>query len=380
MESLVASASVLSYRYGVSSRSLIATVIDILTRGGFISKYFVWHFFFCSTIFLSFLISVYLGFIIRKSGNTIKQFTILLSLIYLSCFTSPAAYFGFPNFGRSEIFAFMFMLLLIAVINKPGIRWIIPVLALFTMGAHLILVFFYLPFVFIMLLYTILLNEKKDKNDIALFTVSLAAVMLAFIVYLLFHEKTFVFSNAHDFYEYLKIKSDLDFSERGIYMTLFAKLSDHLDDWKERMNSGNRDGRGYYCIIINIPLLILFVIFWIKCFLRQNKKTIKFFFILPVLSLIYQAVAFLLFFDFGRWMIMILNVQFMLVFFLIYMQNTTVLSIISKMEPFLNKNEFIIFLICLLMIFIGPVHATTPSERASAIMDIIRKLVLFPFR
>lgn len=366
MDGLVATSYLLSYRYGISSRSLVATFIDIITNGGFITKNLVWHFIFCSTVFLSFLISVYMGFAAQKSSDTIKIFVLFLSLLYLSCFTAPSAYFVHANFGRVEIFAFIFMLILMAVIDKPAIRWIIPLLALLTVSTHLILVFFYIPFVFIMLLYNLLNKEKIQKSSVLLFATTVSIVAAGLFLYILFHERTFVFQNARTFSEHLKTKSDLGFSEEWIHMTLFAKLQDHLDGW---FNEVTLQFSGNLSVIINIPLIILFVTFWTKCLVQEEKKTAKLFFALPSLALLYQAAAFFMFVDFGRWMIMVLNVQFMLVFYVLYKRNKTALFIVQKIVPHIKRYWFIIILACFFMSFLGTVSQTGPSDKVMGITN-----------
>jgi len=360
MDSLVSTSYLLSYRYGVSSRSLIATIVDFLSNGSFISRIFIWHFIFCVTVFLSFIISVYLGEVIQKAKDDIKIFLVFLSLLYLSCFTAPTAYYVSGNYGRVEIFAFLFMLLLIVIIDKPIIRWLIPLLALFVLATHLILVFFYIPFVIIMLLYELFTKTEKVKQTVLLLVVTVVIISLSFLLYLLFHEKTFVFEDAHRFFECLSTKSDLNFTERFLHMTMFSGLQEHLNEWK------NATGFYYYgnfSIVINIPLILLFIFFWIRCYFMESKKIMKFFFLLPVIILPYQFLSFLMFFDFGRWMIMMLNIQFMTVFYLAFRRNETVISAAQITIPFIKKNSFLIILICLIMIFLGPVTDMRPSDR-----------------
>jgi hypothetical protein len=360
MDLLVAASYLLSYRYGVSSRSFMGTVVDILTGGAFVSKQFVWHFIFSSLVFLSFLVSVYLGYIIQKTKDAERKFTGLLALVYLSCFTAPSAHFIPANFGRVELFAFIFMLALPVVIEKPRFRWIIPLFALFAMSIHLILVFFYIPFIFIMLLYPLLEKESSRKENILLPALTFVLIVAAFLLYLLYHEQTFVFQDAREMSEYLRTKSDLVFDDAAIHFTLYAKLRDHLAGWNENVGlaySGNLS------VIINIPLTALFVLFWINCFRQEKKSAMKFFFTLPVLVLFYHAISFFLFYDFGRWMVMILNIQFMLVFYLIHARNETVLSVVNRAAPFIVKNRFIILLLCVLMSFLGPVTQVGPSEK-----------------
>jgi hypothetical protein len=360
MDSLVSTSYLLSYRYGISSRSLIATVVDFFTNGEFISRYFVWHFIFCATIFLSFIISVYLGAIIHKEKDDTKIFLIFLYFLYLSCFTAPVAYYVQANFGRVEIFAFLFMLFLITIINKPVIRWFIPLLALLVLATHIILIFFYIPFVIIMLLYEIFKKSKKDKRTILLLIVTVIIILTAFLCYILLYKKSFVFEDAHSFFNYLSTKTDLNFSEYFLHMIMYGELQEHINGWKGRMSF---DFSGNISILINIPLVVLFVVFWLKCFFIEAKKIMKFFFLLPVLVLLYNSLAFFMFFDYGRWMIMILNVQFMLVLYLFFLKNETVLSVAKMATLFFKKNGFIVILICLIMIFLGPVNQIGASGR-----------------
>jgi hypothetical protein len=268
------------------------------------------------------------------------------------------------------MFALVFMLLLMAVIDKPVIRWIVPLLALFTLATHLILVFFYIPFIFIMLLYRLFLNENDRKTNLALFIVTFVLVVFSFVAYLVFHEQTFVFASARELAEYITQKTDLDFSEGELYVMMYAKLSEHTNLWK---NTVTLNYRGNVSILINLPLIIFFVMFWLKSFFYEKKPAVKFFFLLPVCMIIYQAIAFFLFFDFGRWMVMIVSSQFMLVFYLLYVQNDTVLSIARKAAKLITDHRYMIILACILMSFLGPLNAIGPSDKVKQfILTILR--------
>jgi len=383
IDGLVSTSYLLSYRYGVSSRSLIATIVDFFTNNGFISKYFVWHFIFCTTIFLSFIISVYLGTIIQKAKEDIKIFLIFLSFLYLSCFTAPSAYFSPSNFGRLEIFAFLFILLFAFIINKGllKLQWLIPLLALLVMATHLILVFFYIPLIIIMLLYVIFTKKDKNKYTIFILVATIVLILIAFFSYIVFYKKTFVFANALDFFRHLNAKTDLNFSEYFIHMTLFAELQEHLDGWKSRIGftySGNLS------ILINIPFVFLFVAFWLKCLRRETQRVMKFFFLLPILILLYQSIAFFMFFDFGRWVIMIMNCQFIMVFYLAFVRNETVVSIAQNINLFFKEKYFFVILVCLFMVSLGPLNYISPSDRIMRLADyfldflrLIRSLEFF---
>ena len=373
LDPLVSTSYLLSYRYGVSSRGFMATLVDFFTNGKFISGDFVLHFIFSSTFFISFVISVYLGAVIQSRKDDARFFIILLSILYLSCFTSPSAYYHQGNFGRVEIFALLVLFFIILIVDKPVIKWLIPFLAVIVLAIHLVLVFFYVPFIIVLLLYGMIKETKTNKRSVLLLITTLTFILTAFLWYLLFGKGTFIFGNAGAFNEYLKTKSDLNFSESFLHMTMFASLQDHLAGWK-----GNTGllfvGNG--SILINIPLILLFVIFWAKCFLAETQKQMKLFFLTPILILPYQALAFFMFFDFGRWMIMILNIQFMLFFYLVYTENKTVLSTIQAITPFVKQKTFFVMLGCLLMAFLGPVNPITASEKTTHIFSLLKNLIM----
>ncbi|GMO21740.1 MAG: hypothetical protein Pg6A_09040 [Termitinemataceae bacterium] len=358
-------AYLLSFRYGISSRGFIPTIIDILNRGEFIHAKFIWHFLFTTLALLSFVLSVLIGLIIKNSKARIKPFAYFLALFYLTCFTAPSMYFF--HFNRFEIFAFLFMLIIIAVLEKPVLRWGIPILALCILASHIILIFFYIPFIVIMLLYELIKTQHKKKIA-ALLCCTVAVIAGAFLLYLLFHENTFVFNDAHSMAEFLKTKTDFPFNENMIYMFMYARLHDHLDGWKSIMVP---DFSGNFSVIINIPFIALFAVFWVNCFLREKNKPMKFFFTLPVLILLYHAIAFFLFFDFGRWLVMIMNIQIMLLFYLIYAQNETVISVAEKTIPFIQEKSRFIILACVLMAWLGPVTVIGPSARVTKIFHVI---------
>ena len=364
MESHSAISYLLSYRYGVSSRGFSGTIVDFLAGGGqgFISRSFIWHFIVVKTVLLSFVIAEFLGTLIHRVKGDTKYFLIFLSLLWLTCFTTPAVYFHQLNFGRNEVLPLIILFLMMLIIKKPVVRWIIPILALFIIASHLILVFFYIPFVAMLLLYGIAEKGGTDKRGILLLGTTVTVLFAAFISYILFAKETFVFETPNAFIESLQLKTDLTLEEWSVHYSLFASFGDHLAGWKDRVFS---DGffRGNLSILVNIPLLSLFIALWIQCFAKETEKIKKLFFIVPILVLPFHALAFFMFFDFGRWMIMILNVQFLLIFYLIKERNKTVLSVVHMVTPFIKRNAFLIALLMLTMIFLGPFDHLQPSDK-----------------
>ncbi|MCL2800138.1 MAG: hypothetical protein FWD28_00065 [Treponema sp.] len=371
VDKFVSSSFLLSFRYGISSRSFIATIIDFLSGGGFVSKHFVWHFIYCTTAFLSFLISVFIGEVINNNKEDIKIFVLLLSLLCLAGFTAPSAYFMHDTFGRSEVFALLFLLFIVFFINKQFVSWFIPLFALFIFATHINLIFFYIPLVIILLLYS--LYEQPDKKIKYIFLSSFTFIIIsaAFILYTLFYKDTFIFNNAAEFGEHLKDKTDLFFEEGFLHFALFSTLEDHLNTWRVSVKY-----QGLFSVIVNIPVLLLFSAFWIRCYQKETVKMMKLFYLLPIGTLFFQSIMFFMFIDYGRWIIMMLNVQFTLIFYFIHVKNKQVISIIQSVTPFIKRHLFYVILVCCIMLFLGPVSVIGTSEKTMQIVHLIKQFLL----
>lgn len=305
------------------------------------------------------------------SENEIKLFAGCCSIVYISCFTSITAYYTDANFGRVEIFALLFMLILLIVVDKQCIRWLTPILALLTVATHLILVSFYVPFVGIILLYQMIERKDTRKSTLFLLASTVCVVLAGFILYVVFPDNTFMFKTPSELYQYLSDKTDLATPTEWIQAIMYGELGYHLDGWNAWMSSPGKAVYNILCVIINIPLLSAFIVFWINCIKNCMHKVSKIVFYLPLLVIPFHFIAFLMFFDYGRWMIMILTVQFMLLLYMIYNNNLTVISTIKKINPYIDKYKYVIVMMCLLMVFLGPVNQVSVSPRITLIMSKI---------
>jgi hypothetical protein len=159
-------------------------------------------------------------------------------------------------------------------------------------------------------------------------------------------------------------------------MIFFAEFREHLLGWEDRVSL---IFKGNLSVLINLPFVLLFVYFWISCFLQEKQRFMKIFFALPILLFVYHIPVFFLFYDFARWMIMIILIQFMLVFYLIYVKNNTVLAVADKVIPVINRNKWYIVVMCAIMLFLGPVSIKGPSDRVMHIAEGFLDLLKFIF-
>jgi hypothetical protein len=61
----------------------------------------------------------------------------------------------------------------------------------------------------------------------------------------------------------------------------------------------------------------------------------------------------------------------MLLFYLIYAQNETVISVAEKTIPFIQEKSRFIILACVFMAWLGPVTVIGPSARVTKIFHVI---------
>jgi len=83
-----------------------------------------------------------------------------------------------------------------------------------------------------------------------------------------------------------------------------------------------------------------------------------------------------MFIDYGRWMALLLTMQFLLLFYLIYKENESVLAVSDTfLLKYLKRYRIQIILICTLMAFLGPVNSITPSNNTMYIFKTIKFIV-----
>jgi hypothetical protein len=364
------SSYLLSYRQGFSSRMFIGTIVDFLADGGFIAQQFIWTFIVSALVLYRIFLSVLLGFLVEHPDKKTRNFVILFVILYLSCFTSPSAYFVQGNFGRMELYALIFMLGIVTLIDKKGWRWLIPILCLFSIATHLVVIFFYMPLVFILLLYKTFESNKPGKNTMGLFIITVGVIILSSVYFVLFSKNTLLFTNEQAFSDYLRNKTDVSTPGTTLHYEFFLSMRETLE-YAQNSIKAHKIFSGVFSIVLNIPVFLLFVYFWKQCIMNERRKPIKLIFILSVLMPIISIPAFMFFIDWGRWVIMIMVSQFILVFYFLYKQEPSVLRASESILAAAKKHSLALISFCILMIIIGPNWQIGPSPLFMAVLRII---------
>jgi hypothetical protein len=368
MDGHALSSYLLSYRYGFASRMFIGTIVDLLLGGGFVSAVFVYAFAFCGTVLLCLFISVVLGHIIQNSENRLPL--LLLSILYLSSSISPAAYFVQGNFGRMEIYIFLFVLIIFSIIDKKLLRWFIPALCFMSIATHLVSVFFYMPLVFIILVYKYINKENKNKKEGILLILTTVIIVFSFLFFVFFSKAALIFKTEDEFVNALKDKTDITAYGSSLHYDYFLSITDTYKSAMNYFNSITALMKKYYCILQNLPFFLFFILFWKNCITFEQKRSMKLIFWFSMLLPMLSIPAFILFIDWGRWVIMLLTVQFMLVFFFLYMKETAVVYTANKFTAIVQKNMYAAVLFIMLSVFFGSIWQISSSENFRNLLDI----------
>ena len=373
MDGHALSSYLLSYRYGFASRMFIGTIVDLLLNGGFVSRIFIYGFTFSGILLLCFYISVILGYLIQKSENQLSLF--ILTLLYLSSSISPSAYFVQGNFGRMEIYIFLFILIVFSVIDKKLWRWFIPALCFMSIATHLVSIFFYMPLVFIILVYKFITKDNKNKKEGILLISTTAIIILSFLYFVIFSKSALKFQNEDEFVNVLKNKTDIDSYGSSLHYDYFLSIADTFNYVSEYFSPTIELIKKFLCILQNLPLFLFFILFWKKCIAFEQKRSMKLIFLFSLLLPLLSIPAFILFIDWGRWVIMLLTVQFMLVFYFLYMREAAVVYTSNKFSIIVQKNIYIAILFIMLSIFFGPIWQISSSENFENLLNIPTRII-----
>ena len=377
MDGYIQSSYLLSFRYGFAHRMLIGTILDVLSgadnilSGSYVSSAMIFYFVFCGTIWLSFLVSTVIGYLIIKSDDKIP--VLLLTVLYLSSSVSINAYFVQGNFGRMEIYVLLFMLIVPFIINKKLWRWFIPVLCFMSLAVYLAVVFFYIPFVFIILLYEIYNKPNRNRNDIVFFIITTLSIIVTFIYFVIFSKPTLAYQDEVIFAQILNNRTNINIRHysSSLHYDFFLSI---IDTFRLAM-SIYKEGIlfRFYCIIQNLPLFLFFILFWKKCIKIEQRKIVKLIFLISMLLPVFSIPAFFLFVDWGRWVIMMLTVQFMLVFYFFHRRENSVILVMDKFTLVVKKHNFMVVIYIMLSVFMGPIQYVNASTNFMRLIETFIK-------
>lgn len=348
----------LDYNVGSGSRLLIGSIFNFIFKG-FLNFPLVGLIVFCFLSFLCFIISIFLGRLLRfsdKIGNNTGL--IFLVLMYLASPGRISQYFAYNLIGYFEIYLFALVLLMIYIFlnhKQNCFFWFtISALCILSMAIHQVFIFIMFPIMLSLMIYN--LYEKKWEKSILLGTIFVCIVTVISFLYFQFFSRL----NVHTLNELVSIvihKTNLYYPVEALKIPYKCE---YFDSTKEKLIGTMLYAiknlfKPIFLILVCFFLLPIFSVLnsiWKNIYKNCNDKSEKIIFVLMQSCGLAFLPAFILACDWGRWFFWYLTFQFILLFILYWKESKPAVLAINTLGEFVHNNKFIMGLLLLyLMIF-----------------------------
>lgn len=338
----------LDFKVGFVSQAFIGSIVSLLTDRP--SAKWLTGFILISVMSAYFVLSLFLGRIIRKADSETRNNVIFAAIVFLLTSFSVRV---FPQYlGLPDIYLFLFTLLALACMRNKVAKWFVPFLCFLGFMVHIEFAFTFLPLILLILIYNIIAEENRLKASIlasaCFITASASAVYFA------------VFANRHlrmdssGVYAYLSSKTDIEvwrrYYEGHLFYTdtvsgqKFSGLLDSLKVFKETGLESVSASNYLTSFFMMLPLLLLFLYIWKNACKESSRKSEKFIFVLCAALPVPVLPAFIFSTDMSRFLGEIFIVQFMAFFYMVFVKNQAVILSIKKVKIFFKIHPVILML------------------------------------
>jgi len=264
---------------------------------------------FCVAIALLIFIAWISGRIIKDSGEKTRNIVLIFFALFFVSYVSNSVLFldlwYKDYFVVKNAFVVILTVLTIIFIDKPEIKWQVPVLCFLSTCIEPVYLVAFMPMIAVLILQNVMTDKKSSDNKV-LFIVSLIASVVAFLIFGI--KKTFNFN--------LNV------------MSLFSA------GWK------------LYALNVAIifPFIILFLSIWVNTLKISGDKAFNKIILMSIFLPVFSV--FSLFTMDKRVNILMLAAfaQFCLIFYFTYKKNKPVLLSIEKVGLFFKSNWLLVLL------------------------------------
>lgn len=245
----------------------------------------------------------------------------------------------------SSIYPLIFILIAVAVLKNKKLNFIIPFICFAMIASHTVSVFFSVAALLIILFYEAY-KSGFSKDKLILFYSSLFVSIFSF-VYFAFISRSLM-SKWHSVETIIATlpKSNMRIDGSSLYHLInaefFMSIAQHNLIVLEEI---------YYWLLILLcgivllsPLILFFVLFWIKTIKSEKDKILRYVFIAFALSPLLSIPVFFLFVDYGRWIFAIFSYQFLFVLYLLYSKELSVETAGNSIAVFIKNHLFFCFI------------------------------------
>jgi len=307
----------LSFDQGINSRFLIGSILQFFTKTVSYESIRIFVLFFMLVLII--VTSLVITRIIEKAFISKNSLIILLCITFLVFPASITYLFNYANFARLDLYWVLIVFVILLFSLNKSIHYFISPLMLIGIATHQGFVFTYFPFVLVIQLYYFIM-KKSDKFYFWNLFVSIIVTICSFIYFQLLIPEI---QNFDLFLYNLQLKTEFDIHKEMLVYEYIFTLKDHF--WQFwRPNIKVLFIRTLYTLPILVPSCMFFSTLWFNLYKRSEK--LKFFYIFLLITPLFAIPLFLLTIDWGRWYAASLNVQFLSLIFLLYIEDKEVIE------------------------------------------------------
>ncbi len=346
---------VMNYSLGVHSRLFIGSVFEVLFSP--ISLNRLYYFIIFSNIIMALLGALFLGHVIRKTKNRARLGIIAVVALLICSPAAPGFLFYWGNFGRMDVYLLGVMWLSLLLIPNRHLRWLVLVLMPVAMATHQVFLFTYCPVVVGAFFYEA--YRRKTLGTWTVFTLMCLMICGSFLFFQ-FHHAPLPFESANDMTYALQARSDIPVDLRMVESEYFKNIGNHIDIFV-KVGLTDRVIRGALVVVLMLPLVVLYVAFWIKCIRRADQPLLWLLLsILPAASL----PAFLLTIDWGRWFAALTLSSLSLMFYLTARREPVATDFFSQLTTKVRKHPLVFIILLIYFTSLGKFEAANILTRA----------------
>lgn len=344
---------IFDYRIGFAPRLFIGSIMSIFTN--YKSVAFMNRFMTIFCIVTLVLFAVVAGQIVRKFDKNSRKVPIFFIIIFLAIpYSRLVLYPG--SIISVDRFLVVFTLMALIAMDKPIIKWSVPILIFMGLATYHGFAFMHMPAIALLLLYMILHN-KRSKENIALFIISFVT-MAVFSAYFFLYQGIEMFKNVDELLAYASDKTDLSDYLRGFDIReildafLLGGSKDFFQDY--RVVAG-WEWTGLKLELIGIiylmPLFVIFFMIWKNSIKTSLDKSDKIIYLLCILAPLARLPMFLFSSNYLRGRSSIVVVQFFLVFYFLYVGNEVVIESAKQVVGFFKRYPLLFLLMVVYFAF-----------------------------
>lgn len=360
-----------TYEFGFVQMGFVGTVFKLFCN--ILTEKILWTATVIALIILSFMMSIILTEIVKKSDKSIFSGVCAIVILYMVSPLSVAKFFNARNFATFDIYLMIILIACAVFALKEKTLWLLLPLSVLALLVHYVFAFTYYMFIFGVLLYYAVKNKESKKYFI--FFALTVFISVGVFSYFYFFGNTVPFKSETEMADYIKKTNTIPIVST-VYIRYFMGSGDFFDNTILTGMNGVTENLltrflGFVVTMVVLwPVVALFIMLWTKTIKKCEDKNEKLIYLFILISPLFAVPIFVTGMDWDRWMMGIFCAQILFVFFLIKKNEQPFISALTEVSHFLSNHKliFYIYIIILAMLRLSPIEYSF-SELGSEIIS-----------